>query len=658
MALSSCRSRLRRRLSRHRPSSPPQICSITNLCRPPPRPPNLLPSSFSHPAPSPSPPPFCGTAHKKLRHIGTAVLRCLALLARHLANKFCFSFIVVVPTSHGENATAAGSDYNRQQHCGEGEEEEVYCSFLCDGVGGESSSSSKGCDLVVLKRAVAEQQQKQFYEISLNESGVGGDDSVTKPYSICSSASTTSDDEGTATKSLATTRGGKSTETDDPLTEIELRDVCRDGTAKASPSQFDLLRVLGQGSFGKVFLVRKNCGTDNGQLYAMKVLKKATLKVRDRLRTKMERDILAQINHPFIVKLHYAFQTEGKLYLILDFLRGGDLFTRLSKEVILTEDDVKFYMSEIILALEHLHSLGIVYRDLKPENILFDSDGHINLTDFGLSKESLDVPGQVTYSFCGTVEYMAPEVVNRRGHSVAADWWSLGVLMYEMLTGHLPFQGKDRHDTMNLILRAKLPMPVYLSGDAQSLLRALFKRNPANRLGGGAQGATALRDHRFFASVNWQRLIQRQVTPPFRPTFGTSIGVGFDAAIGADASSSSSAALTLDVAHYFDTEFTKRTPKDSPAVPPSAAAHELFRGFSFVSPSILEEDEEEFAAALLTASGSRVPSPLCTVDSSALAQRRRLQRGVGGGGGRGSPSAGGVSGGRGSPSGRVGGGRV
>ncbi|XP_025789598.1 ribosomal protein S6 kinase alpha-6 [Puma concolor] len=250
----------------------------------------------------------------------------------------------------------------------------------------------------------------------------------------------------------------------------------------------------------KVFLVRKKTGPDAGQLYAMKVLKKASLKVRDRVRTKMERDILVEVNHPFIVKLHYAFQTEGKLYLILDFLRGGDVFTRLSKEVLFTEEDVKFYLAELALALDHLHQLGIVYRDLKPENILLDEIGHIKLTDFGLSKESVDQEKKA-YSFCGTVEYMAPEVVNRRGHSQSADWWSYGVLMFEMLTGTLPFQGKDRNETMNMILKAKLGMPQFLSAEAQSLLRMLFKRNPANRL--GSEGVEEIKRHLFFANVDW-----------------------------------------------------------------------------------------------------------------------------------------------------------
>ncbi|XP_044853929.1 ribosomal protein S6 kinase alpha-1 isoform X3 [Mauremys mutica] len=287
--------------------------------------------------------------------------------------------------------------------------------------------------------------------------------------------------------------------------EINITHHVKEGSEKADPSQFELLKVLGQGSFGKVFLVRKITPPDNGHLYAMKVLKKATLKVRDRVRTKMERDILADVNHPFVVKLHYAFQTEGKLYLILDFLRGGDLFTRLSKEVMFTEEDVKFYLAELALGLDHLHSLGILYRDLKPENILLDEEGHIKLTDFGLSKEAVDHEKKA-YSFCGTVEYMAPEVVNRQGHTHSADWWSYGVLMFEMLTGSLPFQGKDRKETMTFILKAKLGMPQFLSSEAQSLLRALFKRNPANRLGSGTDGAEEIKRHPFYSTIDWNQL--------------------------------------------------------------------------------------------------------------------------------------------------------
>uniref|UniRef100_A0A8D0KNV9 non-specific serine/threonine protein kinase n=1 Tax=Salvator merianae TaxID=96440 RepID=A0A8D0KNV9_SALMN len=328
------------------------------------------------------------------------------------------------------------------------------------------------------------------------------------------------------------------------IKEIAITYHVKEGHEKADPSQFELLKVLGQGSFGKVFLVKKISGSDARQLYAMKVLKKATLKVRDRVRTKMERDILVEVNHPFIVKLHYAFQTEGKLYLILDFLRGGDLFTRLSKEVMFTEEDVKFYLAELALALDHLHKAIILdVRD----------------------KESIDHEKKA-YSFCGTVEYMAPEVVNRRGHTQSADWWSFGVLMFEMLTGTLPFQGKDRKETMTMILKAKLGMPQFLSPEAQSLLRMLFKRNPANRL--GPDGVEEIKRHPFFSTIDWNKLYRREISPPFKPATGRP-----------------------EDTFYFDPEFTAKTPKDSPGIPPSANAHQLFRGFSFVA--IASDDESQ-----------------------------------------------------------------
>ncbi|NXX55420.1 KS6AA kinase, partial [Scopus umbretta] len=332
------------------------------------------------------------------------------------------------------------------------------------------------------------------------------------------------------------------------MKEINITHHVKEGSEKADPSQFELLKVLGQGSFGKVFLVRKITPPDSNHLYAMKVLKKATLKVRDRVRTKIERDILADVNHPFVVKLHYAFQTEGKLYLILDFLRGGDLFTRLSKEVTFTEKDMQFYLAELALGLDHLHSLGIIYRDLKPEKYFF------SYVDFGLSKEAIDHEKKA-YSFCGTVEYMAPEVVNRQGHSHSADWWSYGVLMFEMLTGSLPFQGKDRKETMTLILKAKLGMPQFLSSEAQSLLRALFKRNPANRLGSGPDGAEEIKRHPFYSTIDWNVSIRNT-----RANF------------------------------YATQHHCLSTPvADSPGIPPSAGAHQLFRGFSFVATGLMED---------------------------------------------------------------------
>ncbi|XP_053202738.1 ribosomal protein S6 kinase alpha-1-like isoform X2 [Panonychus citri] len=282
----------------------------------------------------------------------------------------------------------------------------------------------------------------------------------------------------------------------------------------------------------------------------------------------MERDILAEVNHPFIVKLNYAFQTEGKLYLVLDYLHGGDLFTRLNREVMFTEEDVKFYLAELVLALDHLHSLGIIYRDLKPENILLDSEGHIKLTDFGLSKESL---AEVkTYSFCGTVEYMAPEIINRKGHTTAVDWWSFGVLMFEMLTGVLPFRGGSRKETMHQILKARIAMPQYLSAQAQCLLRSLFKRNPANRLGSGPNGGRDIMDHAFFEPIEFDKLTAKEITPPYIPTVARD-----------------------DDLFHFDHDLVHRIQADSPGVPPSANAHELFKGFSFIAPSLVNNHETD-----------------------------------------------------------------
>ncbi|CAF3261061.1 unnamed protein product [Rotaria socialis] len=362
-------------------------------------------------------------------------------------------------------------------------------------------------------------------------------------------------------------------ETNSVEREIEITNVTKEGCDHADSAQFELLQTLGAGSFGKVFLVRKIVGPDTGTLYAMKVLNKASLKVRDRQRTKMERDILAQISHPFIVKLHYAYQTRGKVYLVLDFLRGGDLFTRLSKEVMFTERDVQFYLAELALALDHLHSLGIVYRDLKPENILLDSDGHIALTDFGLSKESVPTQDSKTFSFCGTVEYMSPEVVSRKGHSHVADWWSFGVLAFEMMTGHLPFHGANRKETMNLILKAKLAMPTYPSSEAQGLLRMLFKRNPANRLGSGPDGFRNIQKHEFFASIDWDKLFRREIEPPFIPPIHTDYG------------------------HNFDREFTCKTPTDSPGIPPSADANKTFQGFSYIAPDLIHARRSDLSYA-------------------------------------------------------------
>lgn len=338
---------------------------------------------------------------------------------------------------------------------------------------------------------------------------------------------------------------------------------------KTSTQDFELLRVLGKGGYGKVFQVKKGTGLDQGKIFAMKVLRKAKIVInqKDTAHTKAERNILESIKHPFIVDLIYAFQTGGKLYLILEYLPGGELFMHLEREGIFSEETACFYLAEITLALEHLHSCGIIYRDLKPENILLDKDGHVKLTDFGLSKEALD-DGETTHTYCGTVEYMAPEVLLRSGHAKSVDWWSLGALMYDMLTGGPPFTASTRKKTIDKILHCKLTLPNYLSPESRDLIKKLLRRQAAQRLGSGAGDGLLIRRHQFFKQCNWNDLIHKRVKPPFKPTLKSD-----------------------DDVSQFDTEFTRMTPVDSPdETILSDSANQIFNGFTYVAPSILDAD--------------------------------------------------------------------
>jgi serine/threonine protein kinase len=197
-----------------------------------------------------------------------------------------------------------------------------------------------------------------------------------------------------------------------------------------TPSDFKQIKQIGKGSFGEVYQVQKLTGTKTkNNIYAMKILNKTSLKIKDRLRTVLERRILTSFNHPNLVNCHYAFQTTSDLYLILDYVAGGDLFSLLG--FTFTEDQVKFVCAELVLAITYLHRNCILYRDLKPENILIDEIGHVKLTDFGLSK-LLKHREEITSSFCGTVEYMAPEIVSKEGHGLAADYWSMGAGMHQV----------------------------------------------------------------------------------------------------------------------------------------------------------------------------------------------------------------------------------
>ncbi|XP_052272936.1 ribosomal protein S6 kinase alpha-5-like isoform X2 [Dreissena polymorpha] len=338
-----------------------------------------------------------------------------------------------------------------------------------------------------------------------------------------------------------------------------------------SVRDFELLKVLGTGAYGKVFLVRKLNGTDENKLYAMKVLKKASIvqKTKTTEHTKTERQVLEAIRQsPFLVKLHYAFQTDAKLHLILDYVNGGELFTHLNQREHFTEREVRIYIGEIVLALETLHKLGIIYRDIKLENILLDSSGHIVLTDFGLSKEFLPTDhSHRAYSFCGTIEYMAPEVVEggHSGHDFSVDWWSLGVLTYELLTGASPFtvdgESNSQSEISRRVLKAKPPMPKSFSSVVRDFILSLLTKDPKHRL--GAHGAKEVKAHRFFKGLSWKDLAAKKVPAPFVPKIRHE----------------------LDVSNFAD-EFTKMQATDSPAIVPMHG-DKLFKGYSYVAPSVI-----------------------------------------------------------------------
>jgi len=340
------------------------------------------------------------------------------------------------------------------------------------------------------------------------------------------------------------------------------------GGSKCKHSDFQLLKLLGTGQYGKVFLVRKLVGNDINRVFAMKVLKKASIVVDAKYTAhiKAERSILECVRHPFIVDLIYAFQTGGKLYLILEYLSGGELFRQLEQEGILIEDTASFYLAEICLAIEHLHSNGIIYRDLKPENILLDCEGHVKLTDFGLSKESIHI-GSVTHTICGTVDYMAPEILTQSGHGKDADWWSFGALMFDMLTGKPPFMAGNKKQTIDKILKNKLSIPCYLSKEAGGLIKRLLKRNVKSRLGFGPSDGKGIKEHLFFRKIIWNDCFNRKMDPPFKPSISSDD----------------------DVSH-FDDNFTKQVPVDSPDDHLLCeSTNHIFLGFSYVAPCILDE---------------------------------------------------------------------
>ncbi|KAI1744245.1 serine/threonine-protein kinase psk1 [Xylaria scruposa] len=344
---------------------------------------------------------------------------------------------------------------------------------------------------------------------------------------------------------------------------------------KMQADDFEPLRCLGKGTYGTVLLVKQR---NTGRLYAQKQFKKASVVVHKKLveQTKTERQILESVSrHPFVVNLYYAFQDREKLYLILEYGQGGELFTHLNTEKMFSESTAAFYMAEMVLALSYLHeTLGVVYRDLKPENCLLDAQGHLLLTDFGLSKVAVGDDDSCK-SMLGTVEYMAPEVILGNKYGKAVDWWSFGALGYDLMTGNPPFRGANNAKIQHNIVKQKVVMPYFLSLDAKDLLARLLRKDPAKRLGSRMPNdLQTIKNHRFFRKIDWKKLANKEMEPPIQPMI-----------------------TDPELAENFAPEFTDlslsplTTTKDlwSDVSPRGSFKEDLFGGFSFVAPSSLLE---------------------------------------------------------------------
>jgi serine/threonine protein kinase len=282
---------------------------------------------------------------------------------------------------------------------------------------------------------------------------------------------------------------------------------------------FDILSLLGKGNFGKVMKVRHK---ETGTMLAMKILRKDMLtKDQDIEHTKTERRLLAKVKHPFVVGLHYAFQTEERLYMVIDYISGGDLYYHLKSQRRFSEATVRIWAAELVLALQYLHQLNVVYRDLKPENLLLDSQGHLHLTDFGLSKV-LDGPDIVMHTFCGTPYYLAPEMlVGKKGYTHRVDWWSLGILIFEMLTGQPPFYSNNMQKVYEKIVGTEYTWPPDSDASevAVDLVTGLLQRDPSRRLGTSQGGSRSpdIQSHPFFAKMDWQAALHKRISTGFMP---------------------------------------------------------------------------------------------------------------------------------------------
>ncbi|KAI8074782.1 kinase-like domain-containing protein [Gongronella butleri] len=276
-------------------------------------------------------------------------------------------------------------------------------------------------------------------------------------------------------------------------------------------SDFYILRTLGTGSFGRVHLTQSR---HNHRYYAMKVLKKSeVVRLKQVEHTNNEKAILEGIACPFIVNLWGTFQDDLYLYMVMDYVPGGELFSVLRRSKRFPDHVAKFYASEVTLALEYLHEKDIVYRDLKPENLLLDAHGHIKITDFGFAKL---VP-EVTWTLCGTPDYLAPEIIQSKGYGLAVDWWSLGILIFEMLAGHPPFYDDDHLKLYEKIIQGNIRWPPYFESSAKHLLERLLTSDLSKRYGNLKGGANDIKGHPWFDGVDFELVSKRQIRAPYIP---------------------------------------------------------------------------------------------------------------------------------------------
>jgi len=275
---------------------------------------------------------------------------------------------------------------------------------------------------------------------------------------------------------------------------------------------YNMFQTLGTGTFGRVRLC--SLKDDGGKVFAMKILLKSeVIRLKQQEHIRSERNILAAVDHPFIVTLYRTFQDPLRVHMLLEYVNGGEVFSHLRQAGRFSKEFTKFYIGQIVLVLQYLHGLGIVYRDLKPENLLIAQNGYLKITDFGFAKELKED----TWTLCGTPEYLAPEIIQSKGHGMAVDWWAMGILMYEMLCGYPPFYDENPFGIYQKILVGKIDFPKHFDDYGKDLVKRLLIADKTQRLGCILDGAADIRRHKFFRGVDWHALAGKQIQAPIVP---------------------------------------------------------------------------------------------------------------------------------------------